>query len=59
MSRERLTRGFLWLSVIGWGTGLGRQLQQICKLGLRYCSGGQARHSETLTGAVRGAPGLK
>ena len=26
MSRERLTRGFLWLSVIGWGIGLGGKL---------------------------------
>jgi hypothetical protein len=26
MSRERLTRGFLWLSVIGWGVGLGGKL---------------------------------
>ena len=26
MSRERLTRAFLWLSVIGWGIGLGGKL---------------------------------
>jgi hypothetical protein len=26
MSRERLTRGFLWLSVMGWGIGLGGKL---------------------------------
>jgi len=26
MSRERLTRRFLWLSVIGWSTGLGGKL---------------------------------
>ncbi len=26
MPRERLTRGFLWLSVIGWGIGLGGKL---------------------------------
>ncbi len=26
MSRERLTRAFLWLSVIGWGIGLGAKL---------------------------------
>jgi hypothetical protein len=26
MSRERLTRGFLWLSVVGWGIGLGGKL---------------------------------
>jgi hypothetical protein len=25
-SRERLTRAFLWLSVIGWGIGLGAKL---------------------------------
>ena len=26
MSREQLTRGFLWLSVLGWGIGLGAKL---------------------------------
>jgi len=26
MSRERLTRGFLWFSVFGWGIGLGAKL---------------------------------
>jgi hypothetical protein len=26
MSRERLTRAFLWISVIGWGIGLGGKL---------------------------------
>ena len=26
MSRERLTRAFLWLSVIGWGIGMGAKL---------------------------------
>ncbi len=26
MSRERLTRVFLWLSVVGWGIGLGAKL---------------------------------
>src|SRR5260370_8221519 len=26
MSRAQLTRGFLWLSVLGWGIGLGAKL---------------------------------
>ena len=26
MSREQLTRGFLWFSVLGWGIGLGAKL---------------------------------
>src|SRR5258708_8174763 len=26
MSREQLTRGFLWVSVLGWGIGLGAKL---------------------------------
>ena len=26
MSREQLTRGFLWFSVVGWGIGLGAKL---------------------------------
>ena len=26
MSRERLTRGFLWFSILGWGVGLGAKL---------------------------------
>ena len=26
MSREQLTRGFLWLAVLGWGIGLGAKL---------------------------------
>ena len=26
MSRERLTTGFLWFSVLGWGIGLGAKI---------------------------------
>ena len=45
MSREQLTKGFLWFSVLGWGIGLGAKLFRPDRGGdgVGRCAAGLAR----------------